>query len=1347
MKKSSIFILTLSIILTLFVAVACSNETAVVEDQLAYVSFGKSGSRAFTTGLSNAPGKDDLFWTYTATKTDGKLNTGAGTQNITGKGISNKQVGPFSVGTWQFTLKGYAEDTHATLVYDGTSDIVTLTAGTNNAIDVNVVYQPKGGNGKLKLDNVYFDYTGSNVITKLKLDLRNVDSSADSNTYSFEVTNLNPSETPTKFSLDEKTMKAGVYEAKFYFFIGDTLAYTPFIQNIVVLNNRTTTVSGCITEDQAVDQTFNVTTTDYGYVESAGKYYVYVSDEKALQNALNAAGVNREAVVVLTCDIDTDFIEVGAAASRSINASILNDISIDLNGYNITKNSTSTVSELIKMNATNRTLTIMNSKSTGSIDAGTSTVATVESGTLKIESGKLSGSVAVKVEAGASAEITGGQLKATGTAIQNGGVLRIQGGTISGSTAIQVTHNDATTVVESGKLDANTTVSKDETVTGNVDVTIRDDVEIKEGASISEDITPKKYTGTGSESDPYCVGSQEAINEVLELITTTTNTTYVKVIKSFEVNDTITVSCNLNIDLNGNTITGNLSSKGGSNSVIDVDNSSIEIKDSVGTGKIISDEYGIGASEGGTITVVNGTIESNYAALAGNNTTGDMNFVVNGGTLTSKLSEAIYMPGQQTLNITNGTINGGISARMGQINISGGTINGMTSEKASDSFDEYWDYSGSAWIGDAIYVWGGTYTSDNAVYGNSCNIVITGGMINGNAHNAIAVYDIANKYDQFITVSVSGDAVVNGTIVEDHSHDQGTKSVTTAWNITGGIFSSDPSSYTGDCSAAISNTDGTFKVVSISENEDGEYEISSVDQLVVFGKLVNEKGKTFTGKTGKLTANIDLAGIEWKPVGQTGGYTAKTYFQGTFDGDGHTISNLYIPESTWEAGPDNLGRNYATGFFGFIDEGGNTIKNVTFDNATVEGHHWVGVVTGYMTGTVSGVTVKDSSITSTYKTSEADGDKAGGVVGYLNKGSITGCTVTGSTISAVRDCGSVAGYSTAAGNVTGNKASDCTVYFSTDNEMQIGGKIAGQRAEGVSSNESVNVSLIKLVSTAESLSLSLEKDYISDVTVVLANDLEVLTSSGTINYWCGGVETSKKYRTSNYAFLIGKSVKINGNGYSIIDKRTNGSYDSLFAINGDNLNVSFEKLKATTNNMSTIILNDDSMNARVSVTNCELTAKSYTIKTCNGTDRMNLTIENSSLYGWAALNLRSSHSNVTISESNLAGFNSSSESPWNNYASLVLDGDSLFSKTNSKYGSNNTVVIKKSIISAETESSNKQTWLAIQYGAANNTVTVDNDCTINPDSSWTYCVEDGGTDVHDTNTVTIKGNKVGGTAD
>ena len=266
------------------------------------------------------------------------------------------------------------------------------------------------------------------------------------------------------------------------------------------------------------------------------------------------------------------------------------------------------------------------------------------------------------------------------------------------------------------------------------------------------------------------------------------------------------------MDLNGKTIDGKVQN---SYSVIEAkgESASLTIKDtsSKTNGKLISNNYGISAAEGGKLIIESGTIESNYAAMAGNNTAGDMNFEVNGGTLTSKSSEAIYMPGQVQLTVNAGEINGGISARMGQITVNDGTINGMTSNQAADKMEDYFNYSGSAWIGDAIYIWGGTYTSNNSL-GNETNVKINGGKINGNAHRAIAIYDIGTNYNQDVTVEISGDPVVSGDVVIDKTYSQHKFNVNASIEIKGGTFSSDVSSYCAKNYAAENNGNNTYTV-------------------------------------------------------------------------------------------------------------------------------------------------------------------------------------------------------------------------------------------------------------------------------------------------------------------------------------------------------------------------------------------------------------------------------------------------------------------------------------------------------------------------------------------------------
>lgn len=72
--------------------------------------------------------------------------------------------------------------------------------------------------------------------------------------------------------------------------------------------------------------------------------------------------------------------------------------------------------------------------------------------------------------------------------------------------------------------------------------------------------------------------------------------------------------------------------------------------------------------------------------------------------------------------------------------------------------------------------------------------------------------------------------------------------------------------------------------------ENGVYLIGTGAELAWFAQKVNGGS---TKISGILTADIDLAGYEWTPIG-----TASKQFAGTFDGQNHTVDNLSINYSS-----------------------------------------------------------------------------------------------------------------------------------------------------------------------------------------------------------------------------------------------------------------------------------------------------------------------------------------------------------------------------------------------------------------------------------------------------------------
>lgn len=194
---------------------------------------------------------------------------------------------------------------------------------------------------------------------------------------------------------------------------------------------------------------------------------------------------------------------------------------------------------------------------------------------------------------------------------------------------------------------------------------------------------------------------------------------------------------------------------------------------------------------------------------------------------------------------------------------------------------------------------------------------------------------------------------------------------------------------------------------------DGAYEISNAADLFIFASMVNNGVAT----KGELTADIDLAGKVWTPINGKGI---------EFDGQGHTISNLYA----FDIGAVD-GKN-AAGLFGKTTSC--YISNVNIDKATVISNHWAAGIAAYALCTrIDNCKVTNSTITTSAQklgNKWDNGDKAGAIAGYLSAqpaASVTNCTVENVTVKGYRDIGGVVGYADAKTIVTGNTISNSTV--------------------------------------------------------------------------------------------------------------------------------------------------------------------------------------------------------------------------------------------------------------------------------------------------------------------------------
>ena len=120
--------------------------------------------------------------------------------------------------------------------------------------------------------------------------------------------------------------------------------------------------------------------------------------------------------------------------------------------------------------------------------------------------------------------------------------------------------------------------------------------------------------------------------------------------------------------------------------------------------------YGIYASEYSDVTIKNGTVVGNAAAISGNNTTKPVDIKIYGGTITSNGTVAVYFPAAGDLTVTGGTFNGvgGFDIREGTASIANATIN-LTVAGSNATRDDY---------GMPFNIGVGVYGLDGASYGN-----------------------------------------------------------------------------------------------------------------------------------------------------------------------------------------------------------------------------------------------------------------------------------------------------------------------------------------------------------------------------------------------------------------------------------------------------------------------------------------------------------------------------------------------------------------------------------------------------------------------------------------------------
>ena len=323
-------------------------------------------------------------------------------------------------------------------------------------------------------------------------------------------------------------------------------------------------------------------------------------------------------------------------------------------------------------------------------------------------------------------------------------------------------------------------------------------------------------------------------------------------------------------------------------------------------------------------------------------------------------------------------------------------------------------------------------------------------------------------------------------VVNDPVEGEGTQEVLypVVFDVDAGVYKA---AKAGKATVVLTDANGDTKTYKITVYEhdatgtvDGvPYVICNVEHLMDYAALANNGSNDVSAADAlkmdvALVANIDLAGKNWMPIG-----TCATPFEGTFEGNGYTISNMtisvtpenYVDYIPMEARPQN---NINLGFFGKVVN--SEILNLNFDSASIfvdpqivplldssafdsipgyepawVGSVAVGTVAGYMTRTTytstianKNVKITNSVISGTSYNYEDNSNFApnpsglGSVAGVMSEGEISNVEITSRIVANTKGTegskvGGVVAYILPFDDYAGNTETDVSFKSTIDN--------------------------------------------------------------------------------------------------------------------------------------------------------------------------------------------------------------------------------------------------------------------------------------------------------------------------
>ena len=311
------------------------------------------------------------------------------------------------------------------------------------------------------------------------------------------------------------------------------------------------------------------------------------------------------------------------------------------------------------------------------------------------------------------------------------------------------------------------------------------------------------------------------------------------------------------------------------------------------------------------------------------------------------------------------------------------------------------------------------------------------------------------------------------------------------------------------------------------------YIITTAEELKWFRDEVNSGNNEICAKIADNVEVIDMSTVchaedksqnliekSWEPIGK---YDYRYQYRGTFDGNGKTITNLYINASQLHVG-----------LFGYTYKG--TIKNLTFEYANVTNtKDYTGILVGYIensnlqnikisntcqmkggkaTGGIAGYLIYANAYNCVNYATVQGKEKVGGLFGFWSnkESSITTCANYGNVTATSTDAGGLVGY------FVSGTIQDCANYGDVKGTERVAG-MAGYVYEGKIQNVFNYGNVSATMST-------------QDIGMAFGNSYKGATTEGMVAYYSGAKLIANGQEQTAKAFGNGKPSEDNATGFT-----------------------------------------------------------------------------------------------------------------------------------------------------------------------------------------------------------------------